>query len=375
MASIREELKRRLKSDLRYQDKRIVGSMISDPHAFAREIFAAHLDRNVGDEGLCLGTVSVEKETVAMLGDLLHHPGASGAIVTGGTEANILALWSARTRAGRTGGEVIVPFQAHISYVKAASMLGLELVHAPASPDHRMDPQAVRRLVGPNTIAIVAMAGSTELGLVDPIPALSDIALERDLFLHVDAAFGGFVLPFLESSAAFDFAVPGVSSVAINPHKMGLCVLPAGAILFRDEKLARNVSFEIPYLSGGKVTQGTIVGTRSGASVLAVWGMLQHLGREGYAEVVRECMELTHALCDRIARSPGLSIVTAPETNIVGVRPVGLGVPELARRMRRRGWAISEFPGHLRIVVQPHLDREAVLALAQDLEECVGGES
>ena len=80
-----------------------------------------------------------------------------------------------------------------------------------------------------NTICLVGVAGTTEYGMVDPIEDLSKIACEHDIFLHVDAAFGGMVIPFLERPIPFDFALPGVTTIAVDPHKMGMSTIPAAS--------------------------------------------------------------------------------------------------------------------------------------------------
>lgn len=380
------ELDRRLRGDFTYGSGRIVGTMIAEPHPLAREVFARTLEKNVGDPGVTPATAELEREAVRMLGELLHHPAAGAAfghVVSGGSEANVLALWAARELAGRPRAgrprRVLVPASAHVSYEKAARLLELELVPVGVDAAQRMDVAEARRRLDRDTVALVGSAGSTDLGVVDPLDQLSDLALEKGLFLHVDAAFGGFVLPFLAELGRdvppFDFALPGVSSVTIDPHKMGLCALPSGALLFRDASMARAVTVDVPYLAGGRTAQATITGTRSGAAALAVWAMLVHLGRAGYREVVRACMEHTAFLVAGIEALPGVEAVVPPTMNIVGLRPTSLAVGELAAGLRARGWTASQFPTHIRVVVLPHLRREDLAAFLEDVAAIVAPET
>jgi tyrosine decarboxylase/aspartate 1-decarboxylase len=217
-----EELESRLQGDFSYDSGRIVGSMCTSPHPIARKVYTRFLDKNLGDSGLFPVVAEIEKETIKMLGTLLSNSEASGHIVTGGTEANVLALWTARKFANKTNCEVIVPASAHCSFDKAADLLGLKIVKAKLNDRFQVDVDAVKRAVNPKTIAIVGIAGTTGLGVVDPIEELSDLAQERSLYFHVDAAFGGFVLPFLKDLGykvtVFDFAVPGVCSITVDPH-------------------------------------------------------------------------------------------------------------------------------------------------------------
>ncbi len=102
----------------------------------------------------------------------------------------------------------------------------------------------------------------------------------------MDAAFGGFVIPFLEnpSQYKFDFEVPGVMSIAIDPHKMGLSTIPAGGLLYRDEGHMKLLEISAQYLTSQ--VQTSLAGTRSGASAAATYAVMRHLGKEGYRQIV-----------------------------------------------------------------------------------------
>jgi tyrosine decarboxylase/aspartate 1-decarboxylase len=368
-----EELESRLQRDFTYNSGRIIGSMCTSPHPVARKVYTRFFDKNLGDIGLFPAVAEIEKETVKMLGTLLSNSEASGHIVTGGTEANVLALWTARKLARKTNGEVIVPASAHCSFDKAADLLGLKIVRAKLNDRFQVDVEVVKKAVNPKTIAIVGIAGTTSLGAVDPLCELSELALEKSLYFHVDAAFGGFVLPFLKDLGYkvpdFDFAVPGVCSITVDPHKMGLAPIPAGGILFRNENLGKTVSWDIPYLSGGEAEQTTLVGTRSGASAIAAWIVMKHLGREGYRKIVRSCMRLTLRLAQEIPKIKGLGITTEPTMNIVGLQSNVFDIRRIAEELRLRKWAISLFPRHIRIVIMPHVQEKHVERLLQDLNK------
>lgn len=370
-----KKLESRLQGDFTYDSGRIIGSMCTAPHPLARKIYTMFLEKNLGDSGLFPAVAELERETVKMLGTLFSNPKASGNIVTGGTEANVLALWSARALSKKTKPEVIVPASAHCSFDKAADLLGLKIVKVRLNDRFQVDVESARKIVNPKTIAIVGIAGTTELGAVDSIKELSEIALDKDLCLHVDAAFGGFVLPFLKDLGYnvpnYDFAIPEVCSITVDPHKMGLAPIPAGGIVFRNENYRKVVSWNIPYMSGGETDQATLVGTRSGASAIAVWTVMMHLGREGYRKIVKNCMRLTLKLAEGIPRIRGLSVVTEPVMNVVGLTSNAVDVRRVAEQLRLRGWAISLFPRHIRIVVMPHVHETHVDQFLQDLSNIV----
>ncbi|MGB9659211.1 MAG: tyrosine decarboxylase MfnA [Nitrososphaerales archaeon] len=366
-------LKEYLKEDFTYGSGRILGSMCTSPHSFAKRIFIKAIDKNLGDAGLFPGTMKLEQEAIAMIGSLLSKPDASGYIVSGGTEANLMAMWIARNLARKDRPEVIVPESAHFSFDKAANLLGIKLVKIGLDENFQVKTKVVKEAINRNTIAIVGVAGSTELGVVDPISELSEIALNNGIYLHVDASFGGFVLPFLRDLGYnvpdFDFSLEGVCSITIDSHKMGLAPIPAGGILFRDKEYIKSVSVKVPYLSGGEITQGTILGTRSGASAVAVWALLKYMGREGYQRVVKRCMDLTDMIVKRVEKSKKVYLITNPIMNIVGLSSHSLEPKQLADGLRRRGWAVSSTQTHIRLVIMPHLKKKHIIRFLSDLEE------
>lgn len=349
-------------SDLKFD--RILGSMCTRPHPLAEKVFFSYIDRNIGDPGLFPGTAKMEKEVVGMLGSLLHLKNASGNVVSGGTEANITALWAARNSSGKK--EVIVPRWAHFSFDKAADLLGMKLVEI-------RDWCELGENITANTAAIVAVAGTTELGLVDPIEQIAKIAGMHGIHLHVDAAFGGFILPFIGYKKKWDFALPAVSSMAIDPHKMGLVPIPAGAVLFRDRP--ESVKREVGYLAGGKTTHYTITGTRPGAPAIAAWAMFNHLGLDGYRAAVSRCMRLTKTLCNGIGKIDGLSLAAEPVMNIVGIKSGDFGVERLAEKLGKKGWAVALFPNHLRVVVMPHFTESMIHKFLKDLKATISDET
>jgi tyrosine decarboxylase/aspartate 1-decarboxylase len=369
---ILKELELRLAKDYAYESGRIIGSMCNNPHPLARKVYATYLEKNIGDVGLFPAVAELEGETIQIIGSLLSNPEASGHVITGGTEANILALWAAKKSAKKERPEVVVPASAHWSFDKAGDLLDLRIVRVKLNSRFQADVDAVRNAITAHTIAVVGVAGTTGLGAIDPIQRLSEVALDNNLYFHVDAAFGGFVLPFLkalgEEVPVFDFEAPGVCSMTVDPHKMGLAPIPAGGILFRNKKIRELISWNISYLAGGEAKHASIAGTRSGASVIAVWSLLKHLGKDGYKRIIKHCMRLTWKLSDEIEDIEGLEIMAKPTMNIVGLTSHTLNVKRVAEELRRKGWAIALFPKHIRIVIMPYVREQHVNKFLADLK-------
>ena len=365
------ELEKRLKIDLTFDSGKILGSMCTYPHPLAQKIIRKYIDRNLGDPGLHRGSKEIEEEAVQMLGELLHLKRAYGDIVSGGTEANILAVRAFRNVSNVEKPELILPESAHFSFLKASDLLKVKLVWADLNRDYSVNVKDVETKITDNTIGIVGIAGTTGLGVVDDIPALSDIAVDYGIPLHIDAAFGGFVIPFAKALGYelpdFDFKLKGVQSITIDPHKMGMVPIPAGGIVFRKKKYMDVINVLAPYLAGGKIFQATITGTRPGANAIAVWALLKHLGFEGYKNVVKEAMENALWFAEQIKRLNGVYLIREPMLNIVSFGSKRL--KKIEAELKAREWGISAHRGYIRIVMMPHVKREHLKNFLKDLRE------
>ncbi len=360
------ELKKIQRLDQRYDDGKILCSMCTKPHPAAEKAYRLFLSSNLGDPGLFPGSVQVEREVISDLAALLHGENCVGHVVSGGTEANLMALLAARNMARVSAPEVVLPESAHFSFAKVCSLLNLKPVYAGLDGSFRVDPLLVEKLVGENTVAIVGTAGTSELGVVDPIEKLSRIAVRHKVWLHVDAALGGLVIPFLaDSKPAFDFALEAVESVTVDPHKMGMATIPAGGIIFRRGEAMDLLKTQTPYLTDQY--QYTFVGTRSGAAAASAWVVFRLLGMEGYKKIVGKCMRTTRLFAEGLTDA-GFKLVVEPTLNIVAFRSDG-GTKQLAERLRRQGWFVSYVPRYdcIRIVVMPHVKKKHALAFLKDL--------
>src|SRR2546422_3869559 len=359
---VTKELQEASADDLHFRDSRILGSMCTAPLPIAKRAHSMFLEANLGNPGYYKGPWRLERQTRRTLAGPLHGKNLGGFTVSGATEGNITALWMARNTTRRK--EIVAAKTAHFSVRKAADILGMRLVEIPHDEDYRLDVDALRRAVGPDTAAVVAVAGTTELGQVDPIDAIGETCLDR-AFLHVDAAFGGFVLPFLEDSKvpSWDFRVAGVSSLVLDAHKMGMATIPASHLLVRDAKHFERIAVESPYLT--TVYQTSLLGTRNSAGVATAYAVMRSLGRDGYRKIVARCMRNTRTIVER-AREAGIEPVIEPVMNIAAFR-----VPDVEgvqRGLEKRGWRVSTSrnPPALRVVGMPHLTAKGAAAFADD---------
>ncbi|MDD4652218.1 MAG: tyrosine decarboxylase MfnA [Methanothrix sp.] len=349
-----------------YSYDRFLSTMCTLPHPIAVRAHDMFLETNLGDPGLFPGVAELEERVVAMLGEMLGCPDAVGYVSTGGTESNIQAIRAARNESGIKDGNIVVPASAHFSFDKIGDILSLEVRKADLDESLRIDLSSVESLLDEKTVALVGIAGTTEFGQVDPIDRLAEMAAARSIHLHVDAAFGGFVLPFLDRKYAWDFSVPGVSSITIDPHKMGMSTIPAGGLLFRGQECLSALETETHYLT--KARQASLTGTRSGAAAAATYAVMMHLGREGFKEMVDYCMELTHHLVEG-ARKIGVRPAIEPIMNVVA-----LNVPNPAKvreDLMKKDWHVSmtrEPNRALRLILMRHMTKENLDLFLEDLK-------
>lgn len=350
-----EELKSFREKDIPYS--RVLSSMCTVPHEMAVKAHQLFIGTNLGDPGIFPGTVELEKKLISMLGELLHNKNCVGYICSGGTEANIQGIRAARNVKRKKDPNIVIPKTAHFSFEKICDILCVEIRRAGVDEDYRVELANVEELIDEKTVAIVGIAGTTELGQIDPIVELSKIAEENDIPMHVDAAFGGLVIPFMEKPYPFDFQNRGVTSITIDPHKMGMATIPAGGILFKNDSFLRALEVETPYLTSKM--QFTLTGTRPGTGVASAYAVLKSLGFEGMREIVKRCLKNTRILVEEMSVL-GFEPVIEPVMNVVAFKTER--AEDIKQELYRRRWVISTIrePRAIRFVVMPHVTEEVI---------------
>jgi len=231
-------------------------------------------------------------------------------------------------------------------------------------------------LINNNTCGVVGIAGTTALGLIDPIKEIGNLVQDKDIYFHVDAAFGGFILPFLKNLGykvpSWDFSVKKVDSITADPHKMGLGIIPSGGFFLRDKSILQKTGFEIPYLAGGNFKHFHFVGTRPGASIIAFWAIMKYLGMDGFTKMIQNCMQNTNYLAKKISETQGIKLASKPVLNLVGITTEdNESICEIDNKLREKNWMLGKFIDFnlIRVVLMPHVKIEHLTRFVEDLEE------
>jgi sphinganine-1-phosphate aldolase len=281
-------------------------------------------------------------------GDAYEETKVYGVVSSGGTESILLAMKAYRDRARAEASidpvEIIAPDSAHAAFDKAADTLGMRLVRVPLGPGYRADADAMQRAISARTAVLVASAPSFPHGVIDPIERLSEIALERNLGLHVDACLGGFVLPWAEKLGypvpRFDFRLAGVSSMSADTHKYGYAAKGTSVVLYRGKRLRRYQYFVATDWPGGLYFSPTFAGSRPGALSAACWAALVSTGEQGYLEATRKILETAARIRAGIEKIPELLVLGDPLW-VIAFSARSFDVYRLLDAMSQRGWSLN----------------------------------
>ncbi|WP_411076627.1 pyridoxal phosphate-dependent decarboxylase family protein [Streptomyces sp. cmx-10-25] len=281
------------------------------------------------------------------------HPAAprpDALVTTGGTESNQLALLLARERqagerhsGGRHAGErhtgerptgngplrTVVGANAHHSFRRAAWLLGLPAPLVVPTPRGVLDPAALHAALTdtPGPLLVAATAGTTDEGLIDPLPALADVCAAHGADLHVDAAYGGPLL-FSRTHRPLLDGLDRARTVTVDLHKLGWQPAAAGLLAVRDTTDLAPLTHTADYLNADDDTDaglpdllGRSPRTTRRPDVLKAAVTLRALGRTGLGALVDTCMDLAQDLADRIEKTPALDLRARPVLTTVLFRP------------------------------------------------------
>lgn len=401
-------------------DPRCAGHLHGPPLAVAvaAEVVAAALNPSLDSWDQGPSATALEPHVVRSLAGLVGFvPDRAGGVITsGGTESNLMGLLLARDAAvasvaatghrnaaaddgiGEVAGRLRVycSERAHFSLRRAAALLGLgerAVVPLPVDRRHRMRPQALADLLrsaqrdGLLPVAVVATAGTTDFGSVDPLADIAEICAARGVWCHVDAAYGGGALCSDRLAGLLD-GLQHADSVALDLHKFGWQPIAAGAFLVARrsslDPLARRVAYLNPSddeAAGYPSLLGNSLRTTRRVDAFKIAVTFAALGRDGLGRLVDACHDLAWHAAGRIAAHPRLRLATEPVLSsvvfryvpTVAGRPVSAVNAELRRRLLEAGTAVvgrTEVDGEVWLkltLLNPHATTSDVDRLLEDV--------
>jgi glutamate decarboxylase len=365
----------------------------------ARVLIDECLDKNMIDKDEYPQTAELERRCVSMLAALWGAEevgsAATGCSTTGSSEACMLGglalkwRWRERRRAaGRATDRpnLVMGANVQVCWEKFCRYWDVEPRLVPVSEDAtHLTPEGAVARCDENTIGVVAILGSTFDGTYEPVAQIAS-ALDRlaadggpDVPMHVDAASGGFVAPFLDPDVVWDFRLPRVQSINASGHKYGLVYPGVGWAVWRDkDALPDDLIFDVDYL-GGSMPTFALNFSRGGAQVAAQYYNLVRLGREGYRRVQQASRDTACRLAEQVAGlEPYRLLSDGGQLPVVAFAlndGTGFSVYDISDALRVRGWIVPAYPmppaiehlDVLRVVVRNGFSPDLADLLLQDL--------
>ncbi|MFD3453630.1 pyridoxal phosphate-dependent decarboxylase family protein [Streptomyces sp. NPDC058691] len=319
--------------------------------AAAADLAASALNPSLDSWDQAPAATALEAAVTTALARLVHPAAAApdALITTGGTESNQLALLLARERS--PGVRIVTGANAHHSVPRAAWLLGLPEPVVLDTPAGVLDPARARTALAavPGPALLVATAGTTDTGAVDPLPGLARAAREYGAALHVDAAYGGPLL-FSEREAPGLAGLAEADTVTLDLHKLGWQPVAAGVLAVRAAELLRPLGHQADYLNAADDTEagfpdllGRSLRTTRRPDVLKIAVTLRALGRQGLGRLVDAVCDQARDLAELVERHPDLTLYARPAISTVLLRPTGAddeAVAAIRRRLMLDGRAV-----------------------------------
>ncbi|MDG4821290.1 aminotransferase class V-fold PLP-dependent enzyme [Asanoa sp. WMMD1127] len=261
-------------------------------------------------------------------------PEVVGSVTSGGTESLILAVKAARDgRPDVTAPRIVVPVTGHAAFAKAAHYLGVALDAVPVSPSTlRPSVDDIAAAITPDTVLVACSAPSYAHGVIDPVAEIAAVAAAAGVRCHVDACFGGWTLPYLRRLGvdlpAFDFAVPGVTSISVDLHKYAYAPKGTSVLLHRDPALRAPQYFAFGDWPGYTMINSGVASTRSGGPIAAAYATLRRIGDDGYLRLASITRDAVAGLAAAVEAVDGLRLM-APAIGTVVCFTATPGGPDL----------------------------------------------
>lgn len=368
MAEIIAKLVKLYRETPKHWEGHIFGSMTTAPHPLAVYAYLLFIYTNYSDKEIFYTLKYFEEELFNSLNQ--YYGGVSGLLTSGGTESNFLALLASKKIFRDRENIVVAPDTVHVSIDKACNIMGCRVIKIETS-NKPVDPYKVEEYIRRyKPFAVVITGGTTERGLIDPIKEVSDVAFDTNTYLHIDAAYGGLLIPHLYRHGYVEYDLrfyPGVSSISIDFHKNGLTPIPSSILLFSENNYRDQVCYETPYMLS-RETCG-LLGTRPGGALVATWAIWKYMGWKGFEELSLRMINLAYYLYKRLHEIPDL-IIYEPILPIIPFKHKTIDTGKILEKLIKKKQYLYKAPSlkALRIVIMPHTKKNHIDKLIQTLK-------
>jgi sphinganine-1-phosphate aldolase len=326
----------------------VYDSGLADADEIGRRALAMFAATNGLDPTAFPSLAAMERDLVGIARGLVGAPDtAVGTATSGGTESILLAVQTARDAAAVADPVLVVPTTAHGAFHKAAHYFGVRLVAVDVDPTtKRAIPDAMAAAMDAHAghvVLVAVSAPSYAHGVLDPVGPVAAAAAERGIRCHVDACIGGWVLPWADPAPPpWDFRCPGVTSLSVDLHKYAYTPKGVSLLLHRTPDLRRAQFFATADWPGYTMLNSTTQSTKSGGPLAAAWAVVQHIGLDGYRDLVATTLTATRRLAAAIEARDHLALAATPDSSLIAVQTDGaLDVFTLSDEMGERGWFVQ----------------------------------
>jgi sphinganine-1-phosphate aldolase len=259
---------------------------------------------------------------------------------------------------------IVAPSTVHAAFEKACENFGIDLIKVPVHhKTQQADVKAMQAKITSSTLCLVGGGGSYAAGAIDDMQALSKIAQENNIGLHLDSCLGGFVAPFIadQTKTPFDFKhIPGLTSITMCTHKQAGGDKGSSVVLYRDyEKLGKfQVDTRLKSEIGVYATPG-MGGSSSGFAIASAWAAMFYNGRQGYKEVATKIHNIVKQINEEVAKIPELRIHGTNHTNVFSITSDEIPIHIISEELHKLGWHLNDLPkGFHFCVTGVHINHE-----------------
>jgi len=334
----------------------VYDSGIREAEEVAMEAYKMYADHNGLDFTVFPSLLKLENQIIGKVAPLFSEEAEeiAGSFTSGGTESIMLAVKAARDYAREnypeiTKPEIILPSTAHAAFHKAAHYLDITPIIVPVDDEFKVQASSIEKHITKNTIIIVGSSVSYSHGVCDPIEDLGKVAQKHNVWLHVDACIGGFILAYYRKNGrevpAFDFTVPGVTSLSVDIHKYGFAPKGASVVLYRNKSFRKHQFYTCTNWTGYPVVNTTIQSTKSGGPLAACWATMTYFGSEGYKKIIDEIYDTKQKMLEQFSNIEDVYILGNPEASLITFGSKTIDLYQLADDMRGDGWYVQLQPG------------------------------